>query len=173
MKRLLSYVLLLAVGQSQPVRYDELAPVTRGWWVMQQPSEYTAIDSALAALKEKGASQSRLSEQLAHAMMALVDKNHQPPWPLVAILADNLTRDLLGNQLTAAHDTALRELLSEAMRPTGTSNTRLASHLQEVLAAARLSPWKSQLIVSDFIKLRESVQGPDDIPVRLTTPIPH
>lgn len=140
---------------------------------MQQPSEYAAIDSALAALQERGASPSRLSEQLAHAMMALVDKNHQPPWPLVAILAHNLTRDLLGNQLTAAQNTALRGLLSEAMRPTGTSNTRLASHLQEVLAAARLSPWKSQLIISDFIKLRESVQGPDDLPVRLTIPIPH
>lgn len=173
MECLLSCVLLLAVGQSQPARHDELALVTRGWWVMQQPSEYAAIDSALAALKEKGASQSRLSEQLAHAMMALVDKNHQPPWPLVAILADNLTRDLLGNQLTTALSTALRGLLSEAMRPTGTSNTRLASHLQEVLADARLSPWKSQLIISDFIKLRESVQGPDDLPVRLTIPIPH
>lgn len=117
--------------------------------------------------------QSRLSEQLAHAMMQLADKDHQPPWPLVAILADNLTRDLLGNQLTAAQNTALRELLSESMRPTGTSNTRLASHLQEVLAAARLNPWKSQLIISDFIKLRESVQGPDDLPVRSTIPIRH
>ena len=133
---------------------------------MQQPSEQAAIDSTLAALKEKGASQSHLSEQLAHAMMLLADKDHRPPLPLVAILADNLTRDLLGNQLTAAQNIALRELLSEAMRPTGTSNARLATRLQEVLAAVGLNSSKTQLIISDFIKLRESVQGPDDLPVR-------
>jgi hypothetical protein len=140
---------------------------------MQQPSQHAAIDSTLAALKEKGASQSRLSEQLAHAMMRLADKNHQPPWQLVVNFADNLTRDLLGNQLTIAQDTVLRECLSEATRSTGTSNARLATRLQEILAAAGLKPWKSQLIIDEFIKLRESIQGPDDIPVRLTIPIPH
>lgn len=173
MECLLSCVLLLAIGQSQPLRYDEPTPVTGGGWLMQQPSQHAAIDSTLAALKEKGASQSRLSEQLAHAMMRLADKNHQPPWPLVVIFADNLTRDLLGNQLTIAQDTVLRECLSEATRSTGTSNARLATRLQEILAAAGLKPWKSQLIIDEFIKLRESIQGPDDLPVRLTIPIPH
>jgi hypothetical protein len=163
----------MAIGQSQPVRYDERTPVTGGLWLMQQASERAAIDSTLAALKEKGASQSRLSEQLAHAMMRLADKDHQPPWPLVVSFADNLTRDLLGNQLTTAQNTALRECLSEAARPTGTSNARLATRLQEILAAAGLKPWKSQLIIDEFIKLRESIQGPDDIPVRLTIPIPR
>ena len=106
-------------------------------------------------------------------MMRLADKDHQPPWPLVVSFADNPTRDLLGNQLTTAQNTALRECLSEAARPTGTSNARLATPLQEILAAAALKPWKSQLIIDEFIKLRESIQGPDDIPVRLTIPIPR
>lgn len=173
MQCLLSCVLLFAIGQSQPVRYDEPTPVTGGWWLMQQASEHAAIDSTLAALKEKGASQSRLSEQLAHAMMRLADKDHQPSWPLVVIFTDNLTRDLLGNQLTTAQNTALRECLSEAARPTGTSNARLATRLQEILAAAGSKPWKSQLIIDGFIKLRESIQGPDDIPVRLNIPTPR
>ena len=106
-------------------------------------------------------------------MMRLADKDHQPPWPLVVSFADNPTRDLLGNQPTTAQNTALRECLSEAAKPTGTSNARLATPLQEILAAAALKPWKSQLIIDEFIKLRESIQGPDDIPVRLTIPIPR
>ena len=168
-----SCVLLLAIGQSQPLRYDEPTPVTGGWWLMQQPSGHAGVESTLAALKEKGASQSRPSEQLAHAMMRLADTDRQPRWPLVVIFDDNLTRDLLGNQLTTAQNTALRECLSEATRPTGTSNARLATRLQEILAAAGVKPWKLQPIIDEFIKLRESVQGPDDIPVRLTIPIPH
>lgn len=142
-------------------------------WFKWINGEQAAIDSILAASKEKGASHSQLSEQLAHAMMRLADKDNRPPWPLVSLFTDNLTRQLLGNQLTAAQNAALRDLLSEAMRPTGTSNARLATRLQEILVAAGLNPWKSQLIISDFIKLRESIQSPDDLPVRLTIPIPH
>ena len=173
MSCLLGCVLLLAIGQSQPVRYDEPTPGTGGWWLIQQPSEQAAIDSALAALQQKGASQSRLSEQLAHAMMRLADKDRRPPGTLVVIFADNLTRELIGKPLNNAQSTALRECLSEAMRPTGTSNTRLASRLQETLATiSRKSPW-TQVIVDDFVKLRESIQGPDDLPVRLIIPIRH
>ena len=132
-------------------------------WFRWMSDKQAAIDSTLAALKEKGASQSRLSEQLAHAMMQLADKDRQPPWALVAIFADNLTRDLVGNQLTGRQDTALRECLSEAMRRTGTSNARLATRLQEILAAVALKSSRTQAIINDFIRLRESVQGPDDI----------
>lgn len=176
MKCLLSCVLLLAIGQSQPVRNDEPTPETSaavqrlrqmaghgGWRLVQLPSEQAAIESTLAAMKQEGASQSRLSEQLAHAMMRLTDKDHSPPWPLVVVFADNLTRELLGKQLTNAQDTALRECLSEAIRATGTSNARLASRLQEALSTLGLKSWKTQHIISDFIKLREAVQGPDDI----------
>ena len=164
------------IGQSQPVRNDEPTPeasaaVQRlqqmarhgGWRLVQLPPEQAAIDSTLAALNEKGASQSRLSEQLAHAMMGLTDKDHRPPWPLVVVFADNLTRDLLGNQLPIAQRPTLRELLSEAMRPSGTSNARLASRLQETLTAVGLRSSRTQAIINDFIRLRESVQGPDDI----------
>ena len=152
MKGLLTCLVLLAFGQSsQSVRNGEPTPLTSatvqrlrqmardgGWWLMQQPSEQAAIDSTLAALQEKGASQSRLSEQLAHAMMRLTDKDHRPPWPLIAIFADSLTRELLGKQLTNAQNTALRECVSEAVRATGTSNTRLATRLHETLTAIGL-----------------------------------
>ena len=179
MKYLLSCVLLLSIGQSQqsqPVRNDEPTPeasaaVQRlqqmarngGWRLVQQPSEQAAIDSTLAALKQEGASQSRLSEQLAHAVMRLTDKDHNPPWPLVIVFADNLTRGLLGKQLTNAQNTALRECISESVRATGTSNMRLASRLQETLTTIGLKSSRTQTIINDFIKLRESVQGPDDI----------
>jgi len=172
MKCLLSCFLLLAIGESQPVRHDEPIPVAEGGWLMQQPSEDAAIKSTLAALKQGGASQGRLSQQLAHAMMGLTDQDHRPPWPVVIVFAENLTQGLLGKQLTNAEDTALRECLSEAVRRTGTSNARLASRLQEILATAGLTSLKTQIIVSKFIKLREFVQGPDDLPVR-DVPVRH
>lgn len=180
MKCLLSCVLLLAIGQSQrsqPVRNDEPTPETSGaaqrlqqmarnggWRLVQQPpSGQAAIESTLAALKQEGASQSSLSEQLAHAMMRLTDKDHNPPWPLVIIFSDNLTRELLGKQTTYDQNTALRECISESVRATGTSNMRLASRLQETLTTIGLKSSRIQTIINDFIKLRESVQGPDDI----------
>ena len=169
----LSWLLLLTLGQSGlSVRHDEPTPVGEGLWLMQGPSEDAAIDSTLAALRQGGVSQSRLSQQLAHAMMGLTDKEHRPPWPLVIILAETITQGLLGKQLTNPQDTALRECLSEAVRRTGTSNARLASRLQEILASAGLTSSKTQIIVSEFIKLREFVQGPDDLPVR-DVPVRH
>lgn len=172
MKCLLSCFLLLSIGESQPVRHDEPIPVAEGGSLMQQPSEGASIDSVLAALKQGSASQNRLSQQLAHAIMGLTDRDHRPPWPLVIIFADNLTRELLGKHLTNAQNTALRECLSEAVRRTGTSNARLASRLQEILATGGLTSSKTQIIISDFIKLREFVQGPDDLPVR-DVPVRH
>jgi hypothetical protein len=172
MKCLLSCCLLLAIGESQPVSHDEPIPVAERWWLMQQPSEDATINSTLAALKQAGASESRLSQQLAHAMMGLTEKDHRPPWPLVTTFADNLTHELLGKQLTNAQNTALRECLSEAVHRTGTSNARLASRLQGILATGGLTSSKTQVIISDFIKLREFVQGPDDLPVR-DVPVRH
>lgn len=177
MKCLLICVLLLTIGQSQPVRNDEPTPeasaaVQRlqqmarngGWRLVQLPPlDQAAIESTLAAMKQEGASQSRLSEQLAHAMMGLTDKDHSPPWPLVVVFADNLTRELLGKHTTNDQNTALRECISESVRATGTSNMRLASRLQQTLTTLGLKSSRTQAIINDFIKLRESVQGPDDI----------
>lgn len=165
------------IGQGQSVRNDEPTPeasaslqrlqqmARNGGWrrVRLSSPEQAAIESTLAAMKQERASQSRLSEQLAHAMMRLTDKDHSPPWPLVIIFADNLTRELLGNHTTNDQNTALRECISESVRATGTSNMRLASRLQETLTTIGLKSWRTQTIISDFIKLRESVQGPDDI----------
>ena len=100
------------------------------------------------------------------------EKDHRPPWPLVTTFADNLTHELRGKQLTNAQNTALRECLSEAVHRTGTSNARLASRLQGILATGGLTSSKTQVIISDFIKLREFVQGPDDLPVR-DVPVRH
>lgn len=165
-----------AIAQGQPVRNDELTPETSaavqrlqqmarngGWRLVQLPSDQAAIESTLAALKEKSASQSDLSEQLAHTMMRLTDKDHRPPWPLVFIFADNLTRELLGKQWANDQNTALRECISQSVRATGTSNMGLASRLQEALTTIGLKSSRTQTIINAFIKLRESVQGPDDI----------
>lgn len=164
------------IGQGQSVRNDEPTPealaaaqrlrqIARngGWWRMQLPSDQAAIESTLAAMKQEGASPSRLSEQLARAMMGLTDKDHSPPRPLVIIFADNLTRELLGKHTTNDQNTALRECISESVRATGTSNMRLASRLQQTLTTLGLKSSRTQAIINDLIKLRESVQGPDDI----------
>jgi hypothetical protein len=59
----------------------------------------------------------------------------------------------------------MRECLIEVMRRTGTSNAGLASRLQQTLIGIGIGSEKTQLIVRDFIALREAVQGPDDSPL--------
>ena len=136
------------------------------WWLMQQPSEDATINSTRAALKQGGASVSRLSQQLAHAMMGLAEKDHRPQWSLVTTFADNLTHELLGKQLTNAQNTALRECLSEAVLQNWSEQRSFGRP-----PSRNIGNWWSHLI-EDFIKLREFVQGPDDLPVR-DVPVRH
>jgi hypothetical protein len=123
-----------------------------------------ALDSTLATLKE-GASQSHLSQGLAHVMMRLAEDNPREPWPVLVSFTDKLARELTGRQLNNAQITAMRECLIEVMRRTGTSNAGLASRLQQALIGIGIGSEKTQLIVRDFIALREAVQGPDDSPL--------
>ena len=150
----------------QSVRQDELKPAGRGWVkrVASTP-EQAALNSTLAALREGNASQGDLSQQLAHVMMGLAENNRRPPWPLVVSFTDKLTRELIGRQLNNAQIAAMRECIVEVMRRTGTSNAGLASHLQQTLVGIGIDSSKTQLVVRDFIVVREAVQGPDDSPL--------
>jgi hypothetical protein len=98
-------------------------------------------------------------------MMRLAENNQQPPWPVVVSFADKLTRELIGRQLNNAQITAMRECIVEVMRRTGTSNTGLASRLQQTLIGIGIDSSKTQPVVRDFIAVREAVQGPDDSPL--------
>jgi hypothetical protein len=171
----LSVVLLLiysprpAAAQSTPaspqsVRQDEFIPAGRGWVKRVSSKPEQALDSALVKLKEGRASQSDLSQELAHVMMRLAESDHRPPWPVVVSFTDKLTRGLIGRQLNSAQITAMRECIVEVMRRTGTSNAGLASRLRETLASIGIDSSMTQLVVRDFIMLREAVQGPDDSP---------
>jgi len=129
-----------------------------------------ALDSTLATLKEGRALQSHLSQGLAHVMMRLAEDNPREPWPVLVSFTDKLARELTGRQLNNAQITAMRECLIEVMRRTGTSNAGLASRLQQTLIGIGIGSEKTQLIVRDFIALREAVQGPDDSPLRKVNP---
>jgi hypothetical protein len=140
-----------------------------------KPAGEQALDSTLVTLKEGRARQSHISQELAHVMMRLAGNNHQPPWPVVVSFADKLTRELIGRQLNNAQITAMRECIVEVMRRTGTSNTGLASRLQQTLIGIGIDSSKTQLVVRDFIAVREAVQGPDDSPLVKPNPFekPH
>jgi hypothetical protein len=103
-------------------------------------------------------------------MMRFAEDGDRPPWPVVVSFTDKLTRELIGKQLNNAQITAMRECIVEVMRRTGTSNLNLASRLRETLTGIGVDSSKTQLVVRDFIVLREAVQGPDDTP--LLKPIP-
>jgi hypothetical protein len=150
----------------QSVRQDEPKPAGGGLWEKQGSSTpVQALDSTLVTLNEGRASQSHLSQGLAHVMMRLAEDNRRPPWPVLVSFTDKLTRELTGRQLNNAQMTAMRECLIEVMRRTGTSNAGLASGLQQTLIGIGMGSEKTQLIVRDFIALREAVQGPDDSPL--------
>src|ERR1700731_1549481 len=151
----------------QSVRQDKFKPAGGGLWVKRVSSTpEQALDSTLVTLKEGRASQRDLSQELAHVMMRLAENNHQPPWPVVVSFADKFTRELIGRQLNDAQITAMRECIVEVMRRTGTSNAGLASRLQQTLIVIGIDSSKTQLVVRDFIAVREAVQGPDDTPLR-------
>ncbi len=156
----------------QAVRQDESKPVGGGLRLKQVSSTpEQALDSTLVTLKEGRASQSRLSQELAHVMMRLVESNQQPPWPVVVGFTNKLTRELIGKQPNSAQTTAMRECILEVMRRTGTSNAGLASRLQQTLFSIGIDSSKTQLVVRDFIAVREAVQGPDDSPLVKPTPL--
>ena len=148
----------------QSVRHDELKPAGKGWVKRVSSTPEQALDLSLVALKEGRDSQSHLSQQLAHVMMGLAENNRRPPWPLVVSFTDKLTRELIGRQLNNAQIAAMRECIVEVMRRTGTSNAGLASRLQQALFGIGIDSSKTQLVLSDFVAVRESVQGPDDSP---------
>jgi hypothetical protein len=124
-----------------------------------------ALDLTLVTLKEGRASQSHLSQELAHVMMRLAENNRQPPRPVVMSFTDKLTRELIGRQMNNAQITTMRECIVDVMRRTGTSNAGLASRLQQTLIGIGIDSSKTQLVVRDFIAVREAVQGPDDSPL--------
>jgi hypothetical protein len=142
----------------QSVRQDQSIPA-----VSSTPEQ--ALDSTLVTLKEGRASQSHLSQELAHVMMGLAENNRQPPRPVVVSFTDKLTRELIGRQMNNAQITTMRECIVEVMRRTGTSNAGLASRLQQTLIGIGIDSSKTQLVVRDFIAVREAVQGPDDSPL--------
>jgi hypothetical protein len=152
----------------QSVRQDELKPAGRGWVKRVSSTPEQALDSTLVTLKEGRAWQSHLSQGLAHVMMRFAEDSDRPPWPVVVSFTDKLTRELIGKQPNSAQTTAMRECIVEVMRRTGTSNAGLASRLRQPLIGIGIDSSKTQLVVRDFIAVRETVQGPDDSPVRPT-----
>jgi len=151
------------------VRQDEFKPAGGGLRVKQvSPTPEQALDSTLVTLKEMRAWQSHLSQGLAHVMMRFAEDSDRPPWPVVVSFTDKLTRELIGKQPNSAQTTAMRECIVEVMRRTGTSNAGLASRLRQTLIGIGIDSSKTQLVVRDFIAVRETIQGPDDSPVRPT-----
>jgi hypothetical protein len=157
------------IPAGQSVRQDEFKPAGGGLRVKQVSSTpEQALDSTLVTLKEVRAWQSHLSQELAHVMMRFAEDGDRPPWSVLVSFTDKLTRELIGKQPNSAQTTAMRECIVEVMRRTGTSNAGLASRLQQTLFSIGIDSSKTQLVVRDFIAVREAVQGPDDSPVRPT-----
>ena len=159
-------LLLLVTNLSgQSARQDQSR--RPGAWQLKEPTSVEgALDSTLAALRERDASQSRLSQQLAHVMMRVADNDRQPAWPVLVSFTDKLTRELTGRQLDIVQIRTIRDCLIGVMRRAGTSTAGLASRLQQTFAAIGIDSSKTQLVVTDFIAVGEAVRGPDDSPVR-------
>jgi hypothetical protein len=156
----------------QSVRQDEFKPAGGGLWVKRVSSTpEQALASTLVTLKEGHAWQSHLSQELAQVMMRLAEDGDRPPWPVVVRFTDKLTRELIGKQPNSAQTTAMRDCIVEVMRRTGTSNAGLASRLQQTLIGIGVGSSNAQLVVRDFIAVREAVQGPDDSPLVKPTPL--
>jgi len=156
MRSVFSCLFLFVLSLSgQSVREDEATRAT-----------LSKLNSTLMALKDAGASQASLSQQLVDEMMSLAENEHRPSRPVVTSFADELTRELTGRGLNSAQITAMRQCIVEVMHRTGTSNLDLASRLQETLAGIGIGSSRRQLIVRNFIAVREAIRGPDDSPLR-------
>jgi hypothetical protein len=160
-------VLLPLICSPRPAaaQFNPASPQSVLWVNQASSTPEQALDSTLVTLKKGRASQSHLSQELAHVMMRLAENNHQPPLPVVVSFTDKLTGELVGRQMNNAQITTMRECIVEVMRRTGTSNAGLASRLQQTLIGIGIDSLKTQLVVRDFIAVREAVQGPDDSPL--------
>jgi hypothetical protein len=158
MRGLICYLLLLygclisgAVGQDKSAarRLEATTPKLR---------------STLQALKDRGASRTTLSHQLADEIMSMAESGHQPSRPAVTSFAEELTSALLGKELTNAQVIMLEQSIDEVLRSSGATFTS-ASRLRETLGSVGVDASRLQIITKRFIAVGEEVRGPDDLPV--------
>jgi hypothetical protein len=156
MSETLSCLFLLALSLNpQTVREREVSTSTNN-----------KLTETLVALKDPGAPRAFLSQQLGDEMMALAEKDHQPPRPLVMAFTDELTGALLGRKLNKDQITSVQQAIGEIMRRNESSNLEPASRLRETLAAIGVGSEKVQLVLKDLIAVGEAVRGIDDCNVR-------
>ena len=138
--------------------------VLGGQPTQQDKAAASKLNSTLTALKNNSADRSILTRQLVVAMMSLADRDRLPSRATVEGFADELTGALIGRNLTNAQVTMVERSLIEVVSGS-TSNAISASHLREALAALRVDPSRTHVIIKRFIAICEQVRGPDDSPV--------
>lgn len=159
MKRLACFVLLLGVCLiGGAVGQDKSAA--------RRPKATPTLRSTLQALKDRGASRTTLSHQLADVIMSLAETGHQPSRAAVMSFAEELTTALLGRELTDPQVTTLEQSIDAVLRSSGTTTFIPASQLRETLAALGVDASKVQIITRRFIAIGEEIRGPDDMPTR-------
>jgi hypothetical protein len=129
------------------------------------------LESALAALEQRGASRAVLRQQLANAMLQLAPITRRPPAALVLNFADALTSALAGRAVPAEPRrviaTSIRDLLRGAK-----ANFTLTAQLRQALTVAGVDAAAVELISERSLKVGEAIRGPDDLPVQPLLPLP-
>ncbi len=130
-----------------------------------RPEAARNLRSALQALKDRGASRTTLSRQLADAILSLAQAGHEPSRSTVASFSEELTAALLGKDLTKEQLTAVEQSIGEVLHVTGATSIP-ASRLRETLTALGVDATMSQTVTRRLIAMGEEVRGPDDMPAR-------
>ncbi|MGO9241058.1 MAG: hypothetical protein ACLQBJ_09635 [Bryobacteraceae bacterium] len=130
-----------------------------------RPEAARNLRSALQALKDRGASRTTLSRQLADAILSLAQAGHEPSRSAVASFSEELTAALLGKDLTKEQLTAVEQSIGEVLHVTGATSIP-ASRLRETLTALGVDATMSQTVTRRLIAMGEEVRGPDDMPAK-------
>jgi len=157
MRRLVCHLLLLggclisgAAGQDK--------------FATRRPDAIPKLRSTLQALKDRGASLTKLTRQLTDEIMSMAETGHEPSRSAVTSFAEDLTSALLGKDLTSPQVMMLEQSIDEVLRSSG-ATFMSASHLRETLASVGVDASRLQIITKRFIAVGEEVRGPDDSPV--------
>ncbi|HEY1760460.1 MAG TPA: hypothetical protein VGG72_34115 [Bryobacteraceae bacterium] len=109
------------------------------------------------------------AQQVTDDILALAEKDAQPSRQVVSDFAEDLTKALMGKQMTAEKAKAIRAAIEEVLESSGAASYRFHASIdrfRDSLIAVNATAVQAKAAAGRLLILGQDVRGPEDIPVR-------